>query len=113
MVLSSLREGVPKTVLKAERWSITRKSAITQDYLEYSPKVIGSEITPRGMTESPIKPYTRLGEGFRSLTFSPILLNAWKYSISAELPLSTRILCTLLLATMALMTSASQCGWRT
>ena len=53
---SSLREGLSKTALKAEGWSITRKSAITQDYLGYSPKVIRSEITPRGMTESPVKP---------------------------------------------------------
>ena len=56
MALSSLREGLPKTALKVERWSITRKSAITQDCLEYSPNVIGSEIAPRGMTKSPVKP---------------------------------------------------------
>ena len=56
IAFSSFREGLPKTALKAEGCSITRKSAITQDYLGYSPKVIGSEITPRGMTESPVKP---------------------------------------------------------
>ena len=56
MTLSSLREGLPKTELKAEGWSITRKSVITQDYLGYYPRVIESEITPRGMTESPMKP---------------------------------------------------------
>ena len=56
MALSSLREGPPKTALKAEGWSITRKSAITQDCMGYSPKVIGSEIIPREMTESPVKP---------------------------------------------------------
>ena len=78
MALNSLREGLPKTALKAEDWSITRKSAITQDCLGNSPKVIGSEITPRWTTESPVKPYIELGEGFRSLAFSPILLYAWK-----------------------------------
>ena len=56
MALSSLREGLPKTTLKAKGWSITRKSAITQDCLEYSHRVIGSEIAPRGTTESPVKP---------------------------------------------------------
>ena len=54
--LNSLREGLPKTALKAEGWSITRTSAITQDCLGYSPRVLGSEITPRGTTESPVKP---------------------------------------------------------
>ena len=53
--LNSFKEGLPKTALKAEDWSITRKSAITQDYLGYSPRVIESEITPKGMTESPMK----------------------------------------------------------
>ena len=56
MTLSSFREGLPNTVLKAEGWSITRKSAITQDCLGYSPRVIGSEINHRGTTESPVKP---------------------------------------------------------
>ena len=53
--LSSLREGIPKMVLKAEGWSITRKSAITQDCLGYSPRVIENEITPRETTESLVK----------------------------------------------------------
>ena len=55
MALNSLKEGLPKMVLKAEGWLITRKSAITQDCLRYSSKVIGSEITLRGMMESPMK----------------------------------------------------------
>ena len=55
MALNSLREGLPKMVLKAEGWSVTRKSAITQDCLGYPPRVIGSVITPRGMVESPVK----------------------------------------------------------
>ena len=54
--LSSFREGLPKTALKAKGWFITRKFAFTQDYLGYSSKVIESEITPRGTTESLIKP---------------------------------------------------------
>ena len=53
--LSSLREGFPKIAFKAEGWSITRKSAIIQGYLGYSPRVVGSEITLRGTTESPVK----------------------------------------------------------
>ena len=56
MALSSFREGLPKMALKVESWSITRKFAITQNYLGYSPKVIGSEITLRGTIESPMKP---------------------------------------------------------
>ena len=56
IALSSLRQCLPKTVLKAEGWFMTKKSAITQDYLGYSPKVIGSKITPKGTTESPVKP---------------------------------------------------------
>ena len=55
MAFNSLREGLPRTALKAEGWSIARKFSITQDYLGYSPKVIGSEITPRGTMESPVK----------------------------------------------------------
>ena len=55
MALSSLREGLPKTALKARGWSITRKSSITQDYLRYSLRVIGSEITSRGTTGSLLK----------------------------------------------------------
>ena len=54
--LSSLSEGFAKTKLKVEGWSITRKSAITYDYLGHSPRVIESEITPRGTTKSPVKP---------------------------------------------------------
>ena len=56
MALNSLKKGLPKKALKAEGCSITRKFAITQDYLGYFPKVIGSEITPKGMMESPVKP---------------------------------------------------------
>ena len=48
MALSSLKEGLPNLALEAEGWSITKNSAITQGYLEYSPKVIGSELTPKG-----------------------------------------------------------------
>ena len=55
MALSSLRDGLLKTALKAEGWSITKKSAITQDCLEYSPKVIRSKITYKGTIESPVK----------------------------------------------------------
>ena len=56
MAISSLRKGLSRTTLKAEGWSITRKSAITHDCLGYSPKVIRSKITSRGMTESLVKP---------------------------------------------------------
>ena len=55
MALNSLKEGLPKTALKAKGWSITRKSAITQDCLKYSPKVIESEITHRETMEFPMK----------------------------------------------------------
>ena len=55
MALNSLKEGLLRKTLKVEGWSITRKSAITQDYLRYFPRDIGSEITPKGMKESPVK----------------------------------------------------------
>ena len=56
MAFNSLKKGLPKTAMKAEGWSITRRSAIIQDYLRYSLRIIRSEITPRRTIESPVKP---------------------------------------------------------
>ena len=75
-----------------------------------SPKVSTSCINPRGSTLSPENPrrWALTGSSF-SLPM-PILSKADTKMMSAELPLSTRTLCIVLLATMALITSGSSWG---
>ena len=77
IAFNALRDDLLSMALKANGWSITKKSAITQDSLGYFPTVNRKVITPTRTTESPVKPYTRLGEGLRSLSLRPILLKAW------------------------------------
>ena len=72
-----------------------------------SPKVSISCIDPRGSTLSPENPrrWPLTGSSF-SLPL-PILSKANTKMMSAELPLSTRTLCTVLLAMMTLITRGS------
>ena len=78
---------------------------------EGSPKVSTSCINLRGNTLSPENPrrWELTGSSF-SLPM-PILSKADAKMMSTELPLSTRTLCTILLATMALITSGSSWGY--
>ena len=75
-----------------------------------SPKVSTSCINPKGSTLSPENPrrWALTGSSF-SLPM-PILSKADTKMMSVELPLSTRTLCTILLATTALTTSGSSWG---
>ena len=72
-----------------------------------SPKVSTSCIDPKGSTlshENPLR-WALTGSSFSLLM--PILLKAEAKMMSAELLLSTRTLCTVLLATTTLITSGS------
>ena len=77
------------------------------------PKVTGRSIVPSVTTLSPEKPKSgvEIGVGLSPVSF--ILSNADLKMMSAELPLSIRILQTRLLATEAETTIVSLCGWRT
>ena len=77
------------------------------------PKVTGRSIVPSVMTLSPEKPKSGVEIGVGLIPDSFILSNADLKIMSAELPLSIRILRTRLLATGAETTIASLCGWRT
>ena len=74
------------------------------------PKVCTSCIDPRGSTLSPENPrrYALIGSSFSFIM--PILLKADAKMMSVELPLSTRTLWIVLLATTALITSGSSWG---
>ena len=75
-----------------------------------SPKVSTSCIDPRGSTLSPENPRRwALTDSSFSLPM-PILTKVDTKMMSAELPLSTRILCTVLLAKTTLITSGSSWG---
>ena len=67
-------------------------------------------IDPKGSTLSPENP-RRWALTSSSFSLSmPILSKAYAKMMSVELPLSTRTLCTVLLVTMALITSGSSSG---
>ena len=75
-----------------------------------SPKVSTSCMDPKGSTLSPENPrWWALTSSSFSLPI-PILLKADAKMMSIELPLSTRTLCIVLLATVALITSGSSWG---
>ena len=67
-------------------------------------------IDPRGSTLSPENPHRWALTGSSFFLPRLILSKADAKMISAELSLSTRALCTILLATMALVTSRSSWG---
>ena len=76
-------------------------------------KVTGRSMVPSVMTLSPEKPKSGVEIGVGLIPDSFILSSAALKIISAELPLSIRILRTRLLATGAERTIASLWGWRT
>ena len=61
----ALKEDEPGTT--------THKGLVVFDF-EISPMVIGTEMTPRGRIESPVKPYKFFGEGANESSLSPILV---------------------------------------
>ena len=75
-----------------------------------SPKVSTSCIDPRGSTLSQENPRRWALTGFNFSLPMPILSKADPKMMSAELSLSTRTLCTVLLATTTLITSVSSWG---
>ena len=75
-----------------------------------SPKVSTSCTDPRGSTLSPENPHRQALTGFSFSLPMPILSKADAKMMSAELPLSTRTLWIVLLATMAFITSGSSWG---
>ena len=106
----ALREGLPSNMLYTDGASTMRNFFIVVAWHGGSPIVSTSCIDPRGNTFSPENP---LKWAFTGSNFSlpmPILSNADMKMMSAELPLSTRTLWTVLLATMALITSKSSWG---
>ena len=77
---------------------------------EGSPKVSTSCIEPRGSTLSPENPHSWALIDSSFFLLMPILSKADAKMMSVELPLSTRTLCTVLLATTTLITSGSSRG---
>ena len=75
-----------------------------------SPKVSTSCIDPKGSTLSPKNPRRWVLTGSSFSLPMPILSKVEGKMMSVELPLSTRTLCTVLLATMALITNGSSWG---
>ena len=75
-----------------------------------SPKVSTSCIDPRGSNLSPENPRRSALTGSSFSLLMPILSKVEAKMMLAELPLSTRILCTVLLATKTLITSGSSWG---
>ena len=75
-----------------------------------SPKVSTNCIGPKGSTLSPEDPRRWALTGSNFSLSMPILSKADAKMMSAELPLSTRTLCTVLLATTTLITSGSSWG---
>ena len=75
-----------------------------------SPKVSTNCIDPRGSTLSPENPRRWALTGSSFYLPMPILSKADVNMMSAEIPLSTRTLCTVLLATTALITSGFSWG---
>ena len=75
-----------------------------------SPKVSTSCIDPKGSTLSPKNPRRWVLTGSSFSLPMPILSKADANMMSTELPLSTRTLCTVLLATTTLITSGSSYG---
>ena len=100
----ALREGLPSNMLYVDGASTMRNFIVVVAWHGGSPKVSTSCTNPRGSTfslENPSK------WAFTSSSFSlpmPIFSNANAKMMSAELPLSIKTLCTVLLATMALIT---------
>ena len=77
-----------------------------------SPKVSTSCIDPRGSTLSSKNPCRWASTGFSFSLPMPILSKVDAKMMSVELPLSTRTLCPVLLATTTLITSGSSWGCR-
>ena len=75
-----------------------------------SPKVSTSCVDPRGRTLSPENPHRYVLTGSSFSLPIPILSKADAKMMSAKLPLSTRTLWTVLLATTTLITSGSSWG---
>ena len=110
MALMALREGLPSNMLYADGASTMRNFVVVVAWHRGSPRVSTSCTDPRGSTLSPENP---LKWAFTCSSFSlqmPILSNVDVMMMSVELPLSIRTLWTVLLATMALITSGSSWG---
>ena len=110
MALMALREGLPSNMSYADGASTMRNFVVVVACHGGSPRVSISCTDPMGSTlplKNPLK-WVFTGSSF-SLPM-PILSNANAKMMSAKLPLSIRTLWTVLLATMALITSGSSWG---
>ena len=106
----TLREGLPSNMLYTDGASTMRNFFVVVAWHGGSPRVSTNCTDPKGSTLSPENP---LKWAFTGSSFSlsmPILSNANANMMSAELSLSIRTLWTILLATMALITSGSSWG---
>ena len=98
----ALREGLPSNMLQADGASTMRNLTVVVAWHRGSPKVSTSCTDPRGSTLSPENPHR---QALTCSNFSlpmPILSKADAKMMLAELPLSTRTLWIVLLATMVL-----------
>ena len=100
-----LREGLPSNMLQADGASTMRNLIFVVAWHGRSPKLSTSCTDPRGSTLSPENPRRQALTGSSFSLPLPILSKANAKMMSAELPLSTRTLWIVLLATMAFITS--------
>ena len=107
MTLMVLREGLPSNMLLADGASTIRNLIAVVAWHGGSPKVSTSCIDPRGSTFSLEKPRRQALTGSSFSLSMPILSKADAKMMLVEIPLSTRILWIVLLATTTFVTSGS------
>ena len=106
----ALREGLPSNMLSADGASTMRNLTVVVAWHGGSPKVSTIFTDPSGSTLSPENPHRQALTGSSFSLLMPILSKADARMMSVELPLSTRTLWIVLLATMAFITSGSSWG---
>ena len=109
----TLREGLPSNMLQADGVSTMRNLTIVVAWHGGSPKVSTSCIDPRGSTLSLENPRRQALTGSSFSLAIPILSKVDVKMMLIELPLSTRTLWIVLLATMDFITSGLSWGcWK-
>ena len=106
----ALREGLPSNMLYVDGASTMRHLTVIVSWHGGSPKVSTSCTDPRGNTLFLENPRRQALTGSSFSLPMPILSKADAKMMSAELPLSTRTLWIILLATMDFITSGSSWG---
>ena len=106
----ALREGLPSNMLQADGASTLINLTIVVAWHGGSPKVSTSCTDPKGRTLSLENPRKQVLTGSSFSFPMPIFSKADAKMMSAKLPLSTRTLWIVLLATMAFITSGSSWG---